>query len=515
METMRRSGVDLLPTPDEVSSRGINYVPLGSIVLVFAAVTLWLSSKLNLYIDELYSLHTTSHGFGYALDQSLGFEQQPPLFFLVLTAWRTLDASDSFARLFSIGCCLATLYVVWHFGRRYFGTLPNWLTPLTFAINPFFLWVALDIRVYAMIVLLSALLVTLFFDAFGGERVSLGHAIAFTTVAIAGIYTQYFIGSMLLGFALALLLCGRWRRIVPFGVSMIVVALAFLPLLLGSVGNELSQETSTHVVAPLVLAGRMLSSTLSFVYPHTWIEKSKALNVLYIALVVATLVFVLRERRRRDTVAMLAVIVASMIAFFLVVIIVVAAPLEMPRHISALYAPAMLFTLAAFAAIENAKSRKRVAFAYLGILLLFGAADDVKTYHPPISNSGDWQRVGAFLNARVAPSEPIAVFDTEGALGVRHYYRGRAPVVPLPHEQSFTVFDRRDFAITSPHELATLFPRASVTTGRAWLVYGVTACSMIEIGASCSYLDAYIASHFHVVSSAEFNGTTVEELQAI
>ena len=509
---MRRTRVESLLTSDGVTSRGGSYVPFAVIASVFVALALWLSTKLNLYIDELYSLHTTSHGFAYALTASLGFEQQPPLFFLALTAWRSLNSSDSFARLFSIGCSLGTLFVVWRFGRRYFAALPDWLTPLAFAINPFFLWVALDIRVYAMIVLLSALLVSLFFDTFGGERFSVRHAIAFTIVAIAAIYTQYFIGSMFIGFALALLVGGRWRRLVPFGLSMIVVALAFLPLLLGSVGNELSQATSSHIVTPFVLAGRMLSSTLSFVFPHTWVEKSKALNVLYLALVLGTLAFVLRERRNA-TVYMLAAVVASMVAFFLVVILAITAPLEMPRHISALYTPAMLLALGAFAAIEGVTTRRYVSLAYLLILVLFSAADDVKTYHAPLSNSGDWQRVGAYLNARVAASEPIAVFDTEGALGVRHYYAGRARVVPLPHEQNFSVFDRRDFAITSPHELATVFPAASPATGRVWLVFGVTACSMIEIGASCSYLDAYLANHFHMVSQANFNGTTVQELQ--
>ncbi len=509
---MRRTQVEPLLTSDDVTSRGNSFVPFALIALVFVAVALWLSTKLNLYIDELYSLHTTSHGFAYALEQSLGFEQQPPLFFLALTAWRSLDPGDSFARLFSIGCSLGTLFVVWRFGRRYFGTLPSWLTPLAFAINPFFLWVALDIRVYAMIVLLSALLVSLFFDAFGGERFSVRRAALFTVVAVAAIYTQYFIGSMFLGFGVALLACGRWRRLVPFGLSMLVVALAFLPLLLGSVGNELSQATSSHIVTPLVLAGRMLSSTLSFVFPHTWVEKSKVLNIVYLALVLGTLAFVVRAGRSK-AVSMLAALVLSMVAFFLLVILVITAPLEMPRHISALYAPAMLLALGSFAAIGNLTARRNVSFAYLAILLAFSAADDVKTYHAPLSNSGDWQRVGAFLNDHVAASEPIAVFDTEGALGVRHYYAGRARIVPLPREQNFNVFDRRDFAITSPHELATVFPAPSPRSGRVWLVFGVTACTMIEIGASCPYLDAYLADHFRIVSSTKFNGTTVQELQ--
>ena len=210
----------------------------------------------------------------------------------------------------------------------------------------------------------------------------------------------------------------------------------------------------------------------------------------------------------------LAAVVATMVAFFLCVILGVQAPLEMPRHVSALFVPALLLALGSFAAIENAANRRRVALAYAICLVIFSAADDVNTYHSPLSNSGDWRRVGDFLNAHVEASEPIVVFDTEGALGVRHYYRGTSRIIPLPHEQSFTVFDRRDFALGSTSRLARAFPEASPVTGRTWLVFGITACTMVEIGDSCSLLKSFVARHFSVLLERRFNGTIVQELQS-
>lgn len=496
------------------STRTASYVPFALVLLSFTAITVWLAAKLNLYIDELYSLHTTSHGFRYALDQALGFEQQPPLFFLALTAWRAIDPSDFFARLFSIGCSLATLFVVWRFARRRFAALPDWLAPLAVALNPFFIWAALDIRVYAAIVLLSALLMTLFFDAFYGESLAPGKIVAFTVVAIAALYTQYFIGAMFVGFGFALLFGTRGRRVVPFVASMIVVLSAILPLLIGQVGHEFGDATAVHVVTARVLATRMLSSTLSFVYPHTWTNDLPHLaNVAYLAIVLATFAFVLREPRRSENVRALGIVVASIVGFFLLVILGLRAPLEMPRHISTLFIPAMLLALGSFAAIRNVRSRRIVSAAYLIVLLVFSLADDAKTYRAPLSNQGDWQRVGDYLNAHVESSEPIAVFDTEGVLGVRHYYHGAAPIVPIPAPQNFTVFDRRAFAIHDERELAKVFPAASTPTGRAWLVFGVSACTMIEVGNSCTLLESYLAQHFRIAQELEFNGTVVRELQ--
>lgn len=510
------SNADISANPDGQSGQARTYFPFAVIVLTFAAVSLWLAAKLSLYIDELYSLDTTSHGLSYALHQSLGFEQQPPLFFLALTLWRAINASDYFARLFSIGCCIATLFVVWVFARRRLQPLPDWLAPLVFAVNPFFIWAALDIRVYAMIVLLSALLITLYFDAFVDDGAPLARAVGFTLVAIAAIYTQYFLGSMLIGFGLALTCSGRWRKVVVFTISMFVVALAILPLVLGSVSHELHDASVVHATTPLVLSERMLSSTLSFIFPHTWVSAtSQVLNLFYVPIVLFVVVALIRSSRPNVNLQSLAAIVAAMIAFFLLVINAARAPLEMPRHITALFVPAMLLMLGWLAAVVTKPNRRRIMLSYVVVLLLLSAADDTKTYRPPLSNVGDWQRVGDFLNDNVKASEPIAVFDTEDALAVRHYFRGSARIVPIPSEQNFTKFDRRDFAIRSDRELDSVFPRTSRKTGRAWLVIGVTTCKMSEVGASCSLLDTYVKEHFRVLSEREFNGAVVRQLQAV
>ncbi len=510
------STADINANPDGQSGQARTYFPFAVIVLTFSAISLWLAAKLSLYIDELYSLDTTSHGLSYALHQSLGFEQQPPLFFLALTLWRAINASDYFARLFSIGCCIGTLFVVWVFARRRLQPLPDWLVPLVFAVNPFFIWAALDIRVYAMIVLLSAILITLYFDAFVDDAAPLRRVLGFTLVAIAAIYTQYFLGFMLIGFCLALTCSRQWRKVVLFSISMLVVALAIAPLVLGSVSHELQDASVVHIRSPLVLSERMLSSTLSFVFPHMWVSAtSTVLNFLYVPIVFLTFIALVRANRPNVNLLSLVSIVAAMIALFLLVINAARAPLEMPRHITALFVPTMLLMLGWLAAVVTDGTRRRISLWYVVVLLLLSAGDDTKTYRQPLSNIGDWQRVGAFLNGNVKASEPIAVFDTEDALAVRHYYRGSARIVPIPHEQDFTKFDRRDFAIRSSSELASVFPHPSLTTGQAWLVVGVTTCSMIEVGESCSLLNTYVKEHFRVLSEREFNGAVVRQLQAV
>ena len=70
-------------------------------VVLYLVVTAWLSFHLNVWRDEMYSLHTSSGSVGRAAQQAILFEIQPPVYFVALAAWRTVNDSIFFARLLS------------------------------------------------------------------------------------------------------------------------------------------------------------------------------------------------------------------------------------------------------------------------------------------------------------------------------------------------------------------------------------------------------------------------------
>src|SRR5262249_53448815 len=71
---------------DEACARG--RVGVGAMVVVYLAVTVWLSWELNVWRDEMYSLHTTEGSVVRAARQAIDFELQPPVYFALLAAWR-------------------------------------------------------------------------------------------------------------------------------------------------------------------------------------------------------------------------------------------------------------------------------------------------------------------------------------------------------------------------------------------------------------------------------------------
>src|SRR3954454_10573537 len=86
---------------------------------LYLAIALPLAARLDIWIDEAYTLATTGQGLRHALHQALFFEQQPPLYFLLLSLWRMLDGGVFFARLFSVLCGLAALFAVAALSRRW------------------------------------------------------------------------------------------------------------------------------------------------------------------------------------------------------------------------------------------------------------------------------------------------------------------------------------------------------------------------------------------------------------
>ena len=482
-------------------------------VIGFAAIAVWLAAVLNLYIDEAYSLHTTDGGVAYAFRESLEFEQQPPLYFVALALWRTLGYGVFFARLTSVACSIATLFVVRDFARRQLANVPSWVPSLLVASNPFFLWAAVELRVYALIMLLSASLVSLFFRAFlaSNDASTRRYRIIFTCVAVVAMYTQYFFAATLVGFCIVLVFF-EWRRIPVYLAAMAVTIAALLPIVpvVRQQAQDASVETLQH---PTALAIKMLSTIGSFALPHVWIN---ALDIHAISIAYGVVFFLMAALavvgiRRNNTVLALAILVGTLVAFFSGIILVAHEPIEMPRHITTVFIPLMLTIVAAVTSGFAISRRRNVLAIYLAIYAICAAAEDAHTYHP-IVKIGDWTRVSRFLETNAKPSEPIAVFDAEAALPIRYTYRGPNRIVPLPNEQRFNGFDRRVFSIRSEAQLARSFPEPSPTTHRVWLVVS-RPCNYPQLGNSCSLLADYVRSHFTTTNVTQFYDTAVYELE--
>ena len=131
-------------------------------LITYGILLIYTANKINIAEDEIYTLNTSSHTFLKLINQSYYFEYQPPFYFLVLSWWRTVSSEIFFIKLFSIFCIGISAYffhkVVIQISSK---KVAKWMVVI-FLLNPFTVWAALEIRLYAFLMMLSVLAIYYF-----------------------------------------------------------------------------------------------------------------------------------------------------------------------------------------------------------------------------------------------------------------------------------------------------------------------------------------------------------------
>lgn len=467
-------------------------------------ITVPLAAVLNVWQDEAYTLQTTGRDLGYAFHQAIGFEQNAPLYFIVMTIWRHAGDGIFLWRLFSVLCIAASVWLLPGLVRRYVPLADGIVVAAVVACNPFVVWAAVELRVYALIVLMSALLLRTFFDAFMEENPRKGAAIAYAICAGIALYTQYYLAFLIAAQGATLLLYDR-RAVLRFALASAAAALAFLPMLAivpGQVQNFKSIFAPPSILQTCVtLAG----IGLRYVLPLPLLHAKNAYVVLLIVAAIATTA----ARPSLRAIGRSPIVALTGFAFaFFAIGTYLAGVHVLDRHAASLYVPA---TLTIFAILTSARSAngRRAVFAWSVLVMVLSLLTLVQTYRH-LAKPGDWVRVTSYLHAHERNGEPIAVFEAENALPLAYYYAGPNRVVPIPHGVDFHRYDVSRFVIENEAELQSTVPAAR----RIWLVTS-GECASANVRFGCSRLEDFVAGRYRIVSDAQFWGTRVRQIERL
>ena len=492
-------------TAERFSSTAVRRPSLALLALgANLAIALPLAGLLNLWQDEAYTLHTTGRDLTYAFAQAIGFEQNAPLYFLVMTLWRHAGESLFFLRLVSVVCIAAAVALVPALARRYVPAVdPAWVTAAV-AVNPFAIWAAVEMRVYAAIVLLSALLLLTFFDGFLGEKRSRSAAFAYALCAALALYTQYYLAFLIAAQAIALLIYRR-RAVAPFALAAGAAALAFAPML--AIVPAQVQNFKGAFAAPsllhsfVTLTGILLRYLLQLPFEHAKIAYAAIVAALAVAAVAARKAFVARTVPPIVTIAACAFVIFAAGTY-------AAGVHVLDRHAASLYLPV---TLSAFAAIALLKPPASVRAAAVWTCVAVAASlIALGVTYRALAKPGDWARATAYVRAHERPGEPIAVFEAENALPFAYYYDGPNRIVPIPEGVDFRRYDVSSFVVRDDAQLAAAMPR----TARLWLVTA-GECKASNIAFGCGLVEGYAARRYRVLSDESFFGSRVRLVERL
>lgn len=512
---MAETETDSLRQRDKVKAEGTSprdflqrlAVPL--LITLHLALTIFLAFKLNVWVDEAFSLQTTERGFGYALHQALNFELQAPLYFLLLSLWRKISISIFFARLFSVACVALSMPVVAGLARRFLKDVHPALVVGIIAFNPLTIAVAVDIRLYALTLLISSLLLHTFYDGYLSPTPSRRAQVCYVLLAAAALYTQYYTGFLLAANACALLALRRWRTLLEYVIGMLAVGLFFAPML-PFIRYQMSAHTSPIQNRESWFEGFKFVTwrMKDYLFPPGWdaslVVRSWLLRFCY----VAALFLVYRSRRRlRPEAIALWTITIVVALFFLVTARLSGEILLQVRHTTVLFLPVNFAALSIVALTD----KKRAVLSWTLVALLFSLTA-LYFHYTPLAKSGDWRKVAGYLMSAEKPEQTILIFHAGAALPLERYYAGKNPLVPLPRENTFERFDFHDYVLRDEREIIAALERTPGSHEQVWLVTDGD-CGFADLDYHCEILEGFVGKYYSVEEIQYFHGSTVRLLK--
>ena len=480
---------------------------VGFAVLIHLFIAVPLAYSLNIWTDEAFTLDTTGKNLGYALSQSIHFEIQAPLYFLALNLWQHINQSLFFARLFSVICVALTIVFISILAKQLFRNIrPSWIA-FWLAVHPFTLWAATEIRLYAFAMLLASLLILLFFQGFRTDAQPQGYRLAYLVVAVAALYTHYYLGFILVANAFVLLVNRRWRSLGQYVLYMALAGVCFVPMMSFVVAQGRSTTTAdSHPLRLLTAFSRVIWQIKEFILPVASANPQWLRRWIFRAAYVTVGIMVFRNGRRllSRTNSGIYALVLVVSFFFVLALRSVPEGFLIERHMVSLFLPVVLLT----SCLINNAGRIWRPIA-LSILIFFSAWSSYENFKS-VAKEGDWQRVSLFLQMNEHPDETILVFHAGAALPLSHYYHGVNRLVALPNGNRTDRFDLHDYVLHDEGEI-----RAAVGKQTGDTVWMVTdgKCGYAGVNFNCPLLEEFIQREFDVTATVGFKNSLVRKLR--
>jgi uncharacterized membrane protein len=471
-------------------------------ILIHLAIVIPLAASLNVWIDEVHTLNTIKGPLTHTLDRAIGFEMQTPLYFIIMNFWAKLGSSIFFLRTFSILCTALSVWLASRISKSLFSEPHHGWLALAVAVNPYTIWAATEMRLYAFLVLLSAALLWTFVRGFLSDGpTAKGKRIGFFIFSVLALYTQYYAAFLLVALFIGLLVMKGWAAVKKLAGWLALTAFSALPLLVAAI-TQMTQHRQIIVVNNSIL--NYLSVGTRFLrYPLRLEWMPSMLNMLVYGVCAAGLLALMTKYRQnlRDEHLLTGTLIFVVTAFFLTAMLFVNHELVNTTHTTVLFLPSLLLPTAALSIVPSTR-RRTSAIALLSAMLLANGIYMVGEYSP-MAKFGDSRRVATYIAGNEESGQPILVFIAELALPLEYYYSGTNRIIPIPDKVPDTSYDLNYFALKSTQDIAMAIEREGLHPESFWVVsWGL--CKYLGVDYHCEILEEFIREAFTVEDDKAF-----------
>lgn len=470
-------------------------------IVLHVCITLPLCANLNIWVDEAYTMNTTDGALITTINKTINYELQPPAYFIIMNLWRRVSSTVFFARLFSVVCAAITIYLVARMSKIFFPSLhKGWIT-MSVALNPFLIWAAVEMRLYALLILLSALLLLTFYHGFISEFRSHRMKICFVLLSILSLYTQYYTLFLLAALFVSFLILKRGSMFRSLITPYIIIILCSLPLALIMFsqlgGHTESIPINNSLSVYLFIGTRILR------YPFRLDgTPTQVWAFFYAALCAILLVIILKYHRNSTFRTMFIVqITICLILMFLSLINIAGKELLTIRHTAILFIPSMLTIFSIFYLVPVAL-RKGVVGVLFIVMISINTGYLILEYQP-MAKMGDFKRVADFIKMNESQGQPVFVYNLEGVLPLKHYYTGRNSIVPLPANADTKKYNLSSWVLKDENEIIESLKEHGASD-HIWLVTWRMDSPLVGVNFHPEILSAFIEKHCVVVKTRDF-----------
>jgi hypothetical protein len=436
---LRKPGILILALGLLIVAAGLRFSGIG-------APSLW-NDEGNSYVQATRTPH--------AIIEHAARDIHPPGYYLLLAGWRVLmGESETALRLLSAFASLITVALAFALGRRLYGDAAGIAAGAITALHSFSLYYAGEMRMYALLALWVALgfwcLVRLL------DQPTRGRALALAVVTAAGLYTQYVYPLFMLAQGAACLLYLLYARrerkalhvLVLYTAANLLAIAVFAPWLPTAVGQISTwSNIPTVPIPPDEAFAALLRALLMGIAPT---PNAPAIAVLLL------LIGALIPPEHGDRWRWLLPIAWVLLPVGIIIAIGAYQPDDTKLMLPAQVGAAIWFgrgvwvfwtrrALAVRALIGRADHprsamRTRVTNGALRLLavlslswMLVALADGIGVLRAdPAFQRADYRTIAAAITASPRPGDAVVLTAPNQAEVFGYYYRGAAPVYPLP-----------------------------------------------------------------------------------
>lgn len=490
--------------------------------LIHLLIALPLAYYLNIWADEGSTLYTTQNGLFQTLQNTLQDEKQAPVYFLLMSLWREISDSIFFARLFSIIVSLISIAVFFQIVRKVWNEKIAVFAAFFFSIHPFLVFVSLEIRVYSLMVLLTLILTKLFFSEhlerrkteIEGNQLITKKQILFILTAIFSLYTNYYLGFILVAFFVVLLVLKRWKTAKTYFLQMMLVGVAIIPLL-WAIKMQFAVNTGGHFQETNIIEGIKIlwNHFLTFVLPTEVYAPQNQTFMSFVRIWLVRIVgfillvaLVLKRRVSKGRLLIFGTISAVIFVFLYFAYFMLSGIYIEIRHAAVWFSSVCLLIVALLVEAfeqQNEGLKKEIKTYLVGataVLLMGFYVYGIFSLYPEFVKRGDWERIGKYIELNEKPKQTIIVYTNYEALNLPYNYDGVNNI--LPNKNFFKWNYEAEFGTVGmwTKQIEYVISVIPQDAEEIWLVTE-EACQATK---GCLPLENFVKENYNIVQERDF-----------